>query len=65
MMMMTKRFFFDLKCTKISSPAGGAYSAPPAVRRFGRGGKVERGEGGEEGKGRRREGENVSPVMKS
>ena len=48
----TKRFLSDLKCTKIAGgwgsapdPAGGAYSTPPAVRRFERGKKG--GKGGE------------------
>ena len=59
----TKRFLFDLKCTKIAGgwgsapdPAGRAYSAPPAVRRFGRGGKGEEGRGGERERGKRWEG---------
>ena len=71
----TKRFLFDLKCTKIAGgwgsapdPAGGAYSAPPAVRRFWRGGKgggkgrEGKGGEGEEERGRRGEGKMCPPL---
>ena len=67
----TKRFLFDLKCTKIAGgwgsdpdPAGGAYSAPQLLDGLGgeEKGREGRGGRGEEGRGRRGK---CVPFMKS